>query len=202
MLSIRSLDKQGFAAIGTRSSDTSISPITDVSQRAPLPGQIAYGYALETLNSRQSGMFRSDNDFQQFPTDLLLASPVAIDLNFDFGILSVQLAEELLGSSEEVTEESAVASTIDTAVIARAREMGVYMFSATLGNWVKLPSQQLTDATGALQKRTHVTNVSAENVGISRLNDVHIQPEGVPDRQICPLFYGPSNLSPLACTFR
>ena len=46
VLSIRSLDKQRFAAIGTGPYDTSISPITDVSKRAPLPGQIAYGYEL------------------------------------------------------------------------------------------------------------------------------------------------------------
>ena len=202
VLSIRSLDKQGFAAIGTRSSDTSISPITDVSKRAPLPGQIAYGYTLETLNApRKSHVLRSENGFQRSPTDLLLASPVAIDLNFDFGVLSVQLAEELLGSSEEVTEESAVASTIDTAVIARAREMGVYMFSATLGNWVKLPSQQLTDATGALQKRTHVTNVSAENVGISRLNDVHIQPEDVRSGKYVLFFTGPQTYRLLLAPF-
>ena len=191
VLSIRSLDKQRFAAIGTSSSDTSIRPITDVSKRAPLPGQIAYGYALEALNSQQSGVLRSEDGDQRFPTDLLLASPVAIDLSFDFGILSAQLAEELLGSSEEVTDESAVASTIDTAVIARAREMGVYMFSSTLGNWIKLPSQQLIDATGALQKRMQVTNVSEENVGISRLNDVRIQPEGTRTGKYVLFFTGP-----------
>ncbi|MYB94565.1 hypothetical protein F4054_13650 [Candidatus Poribacteria bacterium] len=191
VLSIRSLDKQRFAAIGTSSSDTSISPVTDVSKRAPLPGQIAYGYELEALNSQQSGMLRSENDFQRFPTDHLLASPVAIDLNFDFGTLSAQLAEELLGSAEEVTDGLGVASTIDTAVIARAREMGVYMFSSTLGNWIKLPSQRLTDATGALQKRIHVTNVSEENVGVSRLNDVRIQPEGTRTGRYVLFFTGP-----------
>ncbi len=197
VLAIRSLDKQRFTAIGTSLSDAkkhpgkeTISPITDVSKRAPLPGRIAYGYEL-TLSSQQSGILRSENDFQRFPTDFLLASPVAIDLNFDFGILSAQLAEELLGSAEEVTDGVGVASTIDTAVIARAREMGVYMFSSTLGNWIKLPSQQLTDATGALQKRIHVTNVSDENVGISRLNDVRIQPEGTRTGRYILFFTGP-----------
>ena len=201
VLSIRSLDKQGFAAIGTSSSDASIGPMTDVSKRAPLPGQIAYGYALETLNSQQSGMLRSEDGYQRFPTDLLLVSPVAIDLSFDFGILSAQLAEELLGSSEEVTDESAVASTIDTAVIARAREMGVYMFSATLGNWIKLPSQQLTDATGALQRRMQVTNVSEENIGISRLNDVRIQPEGARTGKYVLFFTGPQTYRLLLAPF-
>lgn len=202
VLSIRSLDKQGFAAIGTSSSDTSINSITDVSKRAPLPGQIAYGYALETSNAPQkSRMLRNEAGFQQFPTDLLLASPVAIDLNFDFGTLSAQLAEELLGSSEEVTDESAVASTIDTAVIARAREMGVYMFSSTLGNWIKLPSQQLTDATGALRKHIHVTNVSEENVSISRLNDVRIQPEGTRTGKYVLFFTGPQTYRLLLAPF-
>ena len=200
VLSIRSLDKQRFAAIGASSSDTSISPITDVSKRAPLPGQIAYGYEL-ALSSQQSGILRGENDFQRFPTDLPLASPVAIDLNFDFGTLSAQLAEELLGSAEEVTDGLGVASTIDTAVIARAREMGVYMFSSPLGNWVKLPSQQLTDATGALQKRIHVTNVSEENVGISRLNDVRIQPEGTRTGKYVLFFTGPQTYRLLLAPF-
>ena len=200
VLSIRSLDKQRFAAIGTSSSDTSISPITDVSKRAPLPGQIAYGYEL-ALSSQQSRLLGSKNGFQRSPTDLLLDSPVAIDLSFDFGTLSTQLAEELLGSAEEVTDELGVASTIDTAVIARAREMAVYMFSSTLGNWIKLPSQQLTDATGALQKRIHVTNVSKENVGISRLNDVRIHPEGTRTGRYVLFFTGPQTYRLLLAPF-
>jgi len=193
VLSIRSLDKQRFAAIGTGSSDASIRPITDVSKRAPLPGQIAYGYELlSAVGSRQSAVGKEAADSRWFPiADSHLDSPVAIDLSFDFGILSAQLAEELLGSAEEITDGLGVAATIDTAVIARAREMGVYMFNSTLGNWVKLPSQQLTDATGALQKRIHVTNVSEENVGISRLNDVRIQPEGTRTGRYVLFFTGP-----------
>ena len=112
-----------------------------------------------------------------------------------------QLAEELLGSSEEVTHGLAVASTIDTAVIARTREMGVYMFNSTLGNWVKLPSQELVDATGALQRRIHVTNVSEENVGVSRLNDVRIQPEGVPTGKYVLFFTGPQTYRLLRAPF-
>ena len=200
VLSIRFLDKQEFAAIGTGTSEASAISIADVSKRAPLPGRVAYGYELETLNNQQSHMLRNENGFRQ-PTDLLLASPVAIDLSFDFGTLSAQLAEELLGSSEEVTDGLGVASTIDTAVIARAREMGVYMFSSTLGNWVKLPSQQLTDATGALQKRVHVTNVSEENVGMARLNDVHIQPEGTRTGKYILFFTGPRTYRLLLAPF-
>ncbi len=194
VLSIRPLDKQRFAAIGTSPSDASTGPITSV--RAPLPGKIAYGYELETLSSQQSEV----NGFRQ-PTDLLLSSPVAIDLSFDFGVLRAQLAEELLGSSEEVTDELAVASTIDTAVIARAREIGIYMFSSVLGNWVKLPSQQLTDTTGALQKRIHVTNVSEENVGIARLNDVRVQPEGTRAGKYVLFFTGPQTYRLLLAPF-
>ena len=140
VLSIRSLDKQAFAAIGTHPSDPSTNLVTDASKRAPLPGKMVYGYELAISPPRKS----RDHDHRDgvLPTqsNLLLASPVAIDLSFDFGTLSAQLAEELLGSAEEVTDGLGVASTIETAVIARAREMGVYMFSSTLGNWVKLPS--------------------------------------------------------------
>ena len=200
VLSIRSLDKQRFAAIGANPSDTSTNPIAGVSKRPPLPGKVVYGYELETLSPQQSRILGNENSFQQ-PTDLLLSSAVAIDLSFDFGTLSAQLAEELLGSSEEVTHGLAVASTIDTAVIARTREMGVYMFSSTLGNWVKLPSQELVNATGALQKRIHVTNVSEENVGVSRLNDVRIQPEGVPTGKYVLFFTGPQTYRLLRAPF-
>ena len=194
VLSIRSLDKQRFAAIGTSPDRTSIRPITDVSKRAPLPGQIAYGYELQASYQQETSLTG------HWP--LATGNLISIDLNFDFGILGAQLAEELLGSSEEVTDELAVASTIDTAVIARAREMGVYMFSSTLGNWIKLPSQQLTDATGALQKRIHVTNVREENVGTSRLNDVRIQPEGNPRTGRYVLFFtGPQTYRLLIAPF-
>ena len=190
VLSIRSLDKQRFAAIGTSSSGTSISPITDMSKRAPLPGRIAYGYELQASNQLPVTSYQQETSLTgHWP--LATGNSISIDLNFDFGTLSAQLAEELLGSAEEVTDGLGVAATIDTAVIARAREMGVYMFNSTLGNWIKLPSQQLTDATGALQKRIHVTNVSEENVGVSRLNDVHIQPEGTRTGRYVLFFTGP-----------
>ncbi|MDE0681350.1 MAG: C25 family cysteine peptidase, partial [Candidatus Poribacteria bacterium] len=202
VLSIRPLDKQRFAAIATGTSDAkkhpskeTINQITDVSKRAPLPGSVTYGYEL-AISNQQSAV-----DGSRQEADFLLASPVAIDLSFDFGTLSAQLAEELLGSSEEVTEGLGVASTIDTAVIARVREMGVYMFSSVLGNWVKLPSQQLTDASGALQKRIHVTNVSAENVGMARLNEVRIQPEGTRTGKYVLFFTGPRTYRLLLAPF-
>ena len=200
VLSIRSLDKQRFAAIGTSPYETSINPITAVSKRPPLPGQIAYGYELQASNQLPVTSYQQETSLTgHWP--LATGNLIAIDLNFDFGILSAQLAEELLGSSEEVTDELAVASTIDTAVIARAREMGVYMFSSTLGNWVKLPSQQLTDATGTLQKRIQVTNVSAENVSVSRLNDVRIQPEGTRTGKYVLFFTGPQTYRLLLAPF-
>ena len=203
VLSVRPLDEQQFAAIGTSASDgatksvpTPTHTVTGMSTRPPLPGGFAYGYEL-AISSQQ---LVSDGSRQ--PTvSLPLASPVAIDLNFDFGVLGAQLAEELLGSSEEVTDGLGVASTIDTAVLARAREMGVYMFSSTLGNWVKLPSQQLTDATGTLRKRVHVTNVSDENIGVARLNDVRIQPEGTQTGKYVLFFTGPRTYRLLLAPF-
>ncbi len=191
VLSIRALDEQAFAAIGTGDTGTATKPIatstiTDMSGRTLLPGRTVYGYEI-VLNKR----FLAES---QEPTDdsrVQLASPVAIDLSFDFGALRTQLAEELLGSSEEVTDGLDVADTIDTAVVTRAREMGIYMFSPILGYWTRLPSQQLTNATGALQERMHVTNVTDENVGGGRLNDVSIQPEGIPTGKYVLFFTGP-----------
>ncbi len=200
VLSVRSLDEQKFAAIGTGATGTATTPIvtsaiTDISNRTLLPGGTVYGYEI-ALSSQSSAvgdqkLFLTESQEQTNDNYVQLASPVAIDLSFDFGALRAQLAEELLGSSEEVTDGLDVAGTIDTAVITRTREMGIYMFSPTLGYWTKLPSQQLTDATGALQRRIHVTNISEENVGGGRLNDVRIQPEGTLTGKYVLFFTGP-----------
>ena len=200
VLSVRSLDEQKFAAIGTGATGTAATPIvtstiTDMSNRTLLPGGTVYGYEI-ALNPQSSAVgdqkvFLTENQEQANDNRVQLASPMAIDLSFDFGVLRAQLAEELLGSSEEVTDGLDITGTIDTAVITRAREMGIYMFSPTLGYWTKLPSQQLTDATGALQQRIHVTNISGENVGDGRLHDVRIQPEGTLTGKYVLFFTGP-----------
>ena len=200
VLSVRSLDEQKFAAIGTGATGPATTPIvtstiTDISNRTLLPGGTVYGYEI-ALSPQSSAvgdqkLFLTESQEQANDSRVQLASPVAIDLSFDFGALRAQLAEELLGSSEEVTDGLDVAGTIDTAVITRTREMGIYMFSPTLGYWTKLPSQQLTDATGALQRRIHVTNISEENVGGGRLNDVRIQPEGTLTGKYVLFFTGP-----------
>ena len=193
VLAVRPLDELKFAAIGRSSSDTTTTPSPKgMSKRAPLPGIMVHGYEIvvDRNSSQPTGVtspetpLRTGND-QRFPTAIKLSSPVAIDLNFDLGALRTQLTRELLGGmeSEEVPleagpDELAVADTINTAVASRARELGIYMFNSTLGNWTRLPSQQLADATGTLQQRIHVTNVSEENIGESVLRDVRIQPEG------------------------
>ena len=207
VLGVRSLDAQSFAAIGSVSADestqsASTSTLTDggvtgngQSKRAPLPGISTYGYELETISGQQSAVG------DELSENLLLASPVAIDLSFDFGTLRTQLAEELLGSSEEITGGLDVTGTIDAAVIARAREMGVYMFSPTLGYWTRLPSQHLTDAAGALQRRMRATNMSEENVGGGQLRDVRIQSEGARAGKYVLFFTGPRTYRVLLSPF-
>ncbi len=66
------------------------------------------------------------------------------------------------------------------------------MFNSTLGYWTRLPSQHLTDASGTLRRRTHITNVNAENIGDGQLRDVHIQPEGARIGKYVLFFTGPS----------
>ena len=200
VLSIRSLDELAFGVIGKGATGPATTPIvtntiTDMSRRTLLPGQIVYGYeiALSPRLSVVGDKARFSTESQESTNDNIvqLASPVAIDLSFDFGALRSQLAEELLGSSEEVSDGLDVTGTIDTAVVTRAREIGIYRFSPTLGYWTRLPSQQLTDPTGALQQRMHVTNVSDKNVGGGRLNDVRIQPEGTRTGKYVLFFTGP-----------
>ena len=189
VLAIRPLDEQGFINVGTGLSipyakTSTKSPLAGMSKRAPFPGVSVHGYELVVDAQTES--------------EIKLTSPVAIDLNFDLRTLSAQLAQELLGGVDsevvplgEGTDRLGVADTINTAVVSHARELGIYMFSPTLGNWTRLPSQQLADATGTLQQRMHVTNISEKNIGQSELREVDIQPEGTRTGKYVLFFTGP-----------
>ena len=214
VLAVRSLDAQRFAAIGSETVETvsnrnslpiTVNTIAGISgngppKRAPLPGVSVYGYQLSVISYQLQESLLNDNlltenrelkGFFGEKTVLKTDNLIAIDLNFDYGILRAQLAEEVLGSSEEVAGGSDVTGTLDTAVAARSREMGVYMFNSILGYWTRLPSQHLTDATGTLRRRIHVTNMNAENVGGGQLRNVRIQPEGALVGKYVLFFTGP-----------
>ena len=213
VLTVRSLDAQRFTAIGsetssagstTRNTQTktpiTVNTIAGVNgngqpKRAPLPGVSVYGYEL-AINRQQRSYQLPVTSYQQETslTDnwpLATGNLISIDLNFDYRVLRTQLAEEVLGSSEEVPGGLDVTGTLDTAVVARAREMGIYMFNSTLGYWTRLPSQHLTDASGTLRRRIHITNINAENVGGGQLRDVRIQPEGARIGKYVLFFTGP-----------
>ena len=199
VLTVRSLNAQKFAAVVTSSADTKaksgttsefIGVVGGMSKRAPLPGGIAYGYELLVDARVGSDVQVTDNvaGNNSQGTSIQLNAPIAIDFSFDLGVLGTQLAEELLGSSEEVTDVSDVATTIGTAVASRARGIGVYQWSPTLGNWIRLSSQLLVDSTSTLQQRIHVTNIDAENVGAGELRDIRIRPDGAPTGKYVLLF--------------
>ena len=202
VLAVRSLDEREFTAVGKSSTDTTAKPLPNgMSNRAPLPGATAHGYEIvvgDQLSAVRTENLLTESQGSLIDNNIKLASPVAIDLNFDLSALRAQLTRELLGgmeSEETPLEEEpnnlGVADTIDTALASRARELGIYIFNSTLGSWTRLPSQQLADATGALQHRMHVTNVSEENIGDSALRDVRIQPEGTRTGKYVLFFTGP-----------
>ena len=169
-------------------------------KRAPLPGN-AYGYELAISNQQLTVDENGFNATSELPTAFSLVSPVAIDFSFDLGALGTQLAKELLGSAEEVTDVSDTAATIDTAVESRAREIGVYQWSSTLSNWIRLPSQLLTGTAGTLQRRIHATDISAKNIGEGELRDIRIHPDGAPTGKYVLLFTGPQTYRLLRAPF-
>ena len=202
VLAVRSLDERKFAAIETSSVDTTTEPSPKgMSKRVPLPGVSVHGYDIvvrDQLSVVSDQNLLTENREPRTDNYIQLTSPVAIDLSFDIGALRTQLTRELLGgidSEEAPLEENPIelgaGATINAAVASRARELGIYMFSPTLGNWTRLPSQQLADTTGALQQRIHIANVNEENVGESVLRDVRIQPEGTRTGKYVLFFTGP-----------
>ena len=208
VLAIRSLDAQQFSVLGTGALNTTAQPSPNgVSKRAPFPGVSPHGYEIvigdQLSSTNNKKLFVNESlatESQQSGKSnyIKLASPVAIDLSFDLGALRNQLARELLGGTDaeetsltEGPEQLGVTSTIDTAVASRVRELGIYIFNPTLGNWARLPSQQLADTTGTLQQRMHVSSVAEENVGQSILRDVRIQPQGTRTGKYVLFFTGP-----------
>ena len=207
VLTIRALDTQKFAAaVGTTAKpDTPsehISVVGGMSKRAPLPGGSVYGYELVVDAHSAEDVQVTDSVVANTPkASMQLTAPIAIDFSFDLGALGTQLAEELLGSAEEVTDVSDVAATIGTAVASRARGIGVYQWSPTLGNWIRLPSQLLVDTTSTLQQRLHVTNIDAENIGKGELRDIRIHPDGAPSGKYVLLFTGSQTYRMLRAPF-
>ncbi len=206
VFAIRPLDAQRFTAIGSETASSgstqpiTVNTITGVDEnghpkRAPLPGISTYGYTLAISHQQRSYQLPVTSYQQETSlTDhwpLATGNLISIDLNFDYGTLRTQLAEEVLGSSEEIGDGLDVTGTLDAAVAARGREMAVYMFNSTLGYWTRLPSQHLTDAAGTLRRRIHVTNMNAENVGGGQLRDVRIQPEAALVGKYVLFFTGP-----------
>ncbi len=201
VLTIRPLDEQKFITVGASSLDAATKtaspvPLARMSKRAPFPGVSVHGY--ELVLGTQTESDRRGEVTSSLQSEIKLTSPVAIDLSFDLRALSAQLAQELLGGVDsevvplgEGTDRLGVADTINTAVVSHARELGIYIFSPTLGNWTRLPSQQLADATGTLQQRMHVTNISEKNIGQSELREVSIQPEGARTGRYVLFFTGP-----------
>ena len=210
VLTVRSLDDQGFAAVGASLVDVTKKPVTagqligavsGMSKRAPLPGS-TYGYDL-LVDARAGKEVQVANNLAENSSQasVRLRAPVAIDFNFDLGTLGTQLAEELLGSSEEVADVSDVSATIGTAVASRAREIGVYQWNSMLSNWTRLPSQLLTDATGTLQERLHVTDIRSKNIGEGELRDIRIQPDGASPGRYILFFMGPQTYRLLHAPF-
>ncbi len=200
VLTVLALDEQKFATVGASLADTATKPVTadklsggvgGMSKRAPLPGNV-YGYDLLVDAGTGKEVQTANNvDGNSSQASVRLTAPVAIDFSFDLGTLSTELAKELLGSDEDVAAVSDVSATIGTAVASRAREIGVYQWSPTLGNWIRLSSQLLTDAAGTLHQRIHVTDIGSENVGEGELRDIRISSDGAPPGRYVLLFTGP-----------
>ncbi len=191
-----------FTVMGEMQPDGRTVSDNTSTKRVPLPGN-TYGYELLIDTGTGEGTQTYDDIVDRNAQgSIQLTSPMAIDFSFDLGALGTQLAKELLGSAEEVTDGSDTAATIETAVESRSREIGVYQWSSTLSNWIRLPSQVLTDTTGNLQQRLQVTDIEAENVGQGKLRNIRIHPDGAPIGKYVLLFTGPQTYRLLHAPYR
>lgn len=162
----------------------------------PLPGG-ALGYHLLLENPAAPQI--AAGDAPTLSTDFMVESetktPVTVALNFDLDALRQQLIGELIGTEEGAAEASEstvdVSATVDRAIAAHASGTGIYLWREALGNWARLASQQVTDASGNLLESVQVTSISDENAGIGTLRDVRIHPDGAQNGKWVLLFTGP-----------
>ncbi|MCG9128774.1 hypothetical protein JT359_14360 [Candidatus Poribacteria bacterium] len=128
------------------------------------------GYTLE-INDAES-----DNASNSFK----LQTPVSIELDFDFSALQHEIIRELFGSDIDVTNEMpAIEETVNTAIEARSRNLGAYLWLETIANWTKLDSNVKKNPNGSIFTTTRATGIRAINSSDAVLNDVIIPSDGV-----------------------
>ncbi|RKU18952.1 hypothetical protein C6501_02000 [Candidatus Poribacteria bacterium] len=109
-----------------------------------------------------------------------LQAPVTVEFDFDWTALQQEVIEELFGSDADVSiDMSAIEDTLSTAVEARGRDLGIYLWLDALANWTRLESEIKRHANGKIDTATRATQIRNNNTGDGIIRDVHIPQEGV-----------------------
>lgn len=126
------------------------------------------GYTLH-LNETTSDLW---NSFK-------LHVPVTIELDFDFTALQQEVIRELFGGEADVsTDMSEIEETLNSAVEARARDLGAYLWLDALANWTRLESEVKRQTNGKIYTTIRATQIRNLNTSDGIIRDVHVPPEG------------------------
>ncbi len=128
------------------------------------------GYTLQLIES----------DSDEKTNTYKLQTPVSIELDFDFTALQHEIIRELFGSDVDVTHETPdIEETVNTAIEARTRNLGAYLWIDEIANWTRLDSKVKKNPNGSIYTATRPTGVRARNRSDATLNDVIIPSDGV-----------------------
>lgn len=165
--------------------------VRDTTQEPPLPitiGERNDNHSVETLfpvtfPAHTSLLGYTLNLNETKPEDkwksFKLQTPVTVELDFDFTALQQEVVKELFGGETDgATDMTAIEGTLNTAVEARARNMGVYLYLDTIANWTRLDSDVKKQANGNIYTDTLATKIRSYNIGTGGLRDVTVSPDG------------------------
>lgn len=135
--------------------------------------------ALPTYPSMQGYTLHLNDSTDEQWNAFKLQAPVNVELDYDYIALQQEVTRELFGSDTDVLIEGpSIEETLKTAVEARARNIGAYLWVDKIANWIRLDSEVKMHTNGNIYTTTRPTHIRANNIGDGTLVDVEIAPDG------------------------
>ena len=132
------------------------------------PSMLGYTLKIKETESNETG------------STFKLQTPVSIELDFDFTALQHEIIRELFGTDVDVTHETPdFKETVNTAIEARTRHLGTYLWLDAIANWARLDSKVKKHPNGTIYTATRATGIRTMNRSDAALNNVIIPPDGV-----------------------
>lgn len=141
--------------------------------------EMLFPVALPTLPSLQGYTLHLNDASAEQWNAFKIQAPVTVELDYDYIALQKRVMRELFGSETDVLIEGpSIEETLKTAVEARARNIGAYLWIDQIADWIRLDSEVKMHTNGNIYTATRPTHLRTNNIGDGTLVDVEIATEG------------------------